>query len=231
MKKSILLIIFALIFMFCGCMVNIPLPEITTMPDETELAEVSSVERQSQEHTNGSVFESVSYEDASDTTVASEETTSEEISSEEVVVTVESSSVDEEATSEESTTVAHDITQVDLSIEMPEKNGSMQTDSSPDNKFIEIVKNERKIDDKLLVAVFSVPDTGQNYVFEFKNADNRSADNIRRVYLIDEKGKITSVAADNSAEKENVSSVENWFCMNVLIKEVIYPAIEQEISR
>ena len=231
MKKSILLIVFALIFMFGGCMVNIPLPEITTMPDETELAEASSVEMQSQEHTNGSVFESVSYEDASDTTVASEETTSEEISSEEVVVTVESSSVAEEATSEESTTVAHDITQVDLSIEMPEKNGSMQTDSSPDNKFIEIVKNERKIDDKLLVAVFSVPDTGQNYVFEFKSADNRGADNIRRVYLIDKKGKITSVAAVNSAEKENVSSVENWFCMNVLIKEVIYPAIEQEISR
>ena len=122
------------------------------------------------------------------------------------------------------------IPEVDLSISMPEKNGTMVTDSASSNKFIQIVYKNRKISTDMLVAVYSVPESGQNYVFEYKTADSRDADDIRRVYLIDSSGKITGVAAVDSAEKENVSGVENWFCMNVLIKEIIYPAIEKDIN-
>ncbi len=122
------------------------------------------------------------------------------------------------------------IPEVDLSISMPEKNGTMVTDSSTSNKFIQIVHKNRKISTDMLIAVFSVPESGQNYVFEYKTAESREADNIRRVYLIDSSGKITGVAAADSSEKENVTSVENWFCMNVLIKEIIYPAIEDDIK-
>lgn len=122
------------------------------------------------------------------------------------------------------------VPEVDLSISMPEKNGTMVTDSASSNKFIQIVYKNRKISPDMLVAVFSVPESGQNYVFEYKTAESREADDIRRVYLIDSEGKITGVAAADGSEKENVTSVENWFCMNVLIKEIIYPAIEDDIK-
>lgn len=122
------------------------------------------------------------------------------------------------------------IPEVDLSISMPEKNGTMVTDNASSNKFIQIVHKNRKISTDMLVAVFSVPESGQNYVFEYKTAESKEADNIRRVYLIDSKGNITGVAAADGSEKENVTSIENWFCMNVLIKEIIYPAIEDDIK-
>lgn len=121
-------------------------------------------------------------------------------------------------------------TNVDLSIELPSANGKMEVDTSRGNKFTVIVSDERKIDAAYLVAVYSVPDSGQNYVFEFSSKTGRSADDLRRVYLIDANGKITGVAAKNASEKENVSSVENWFCMNVLIKKLIFPAVENEFN-
>ena len=119
---------------------------------------------------------------------------------------------------------------VDLSIELPSANGKMEVDSSRGNKFTVIVSDERKIDAAYLVAVYSIPDSGQNYVFEFSSKTGRTADDLRRVYLIDANGKITGVAAKNASEKENVSSVENWFCMNVLIKKLIFPAVENEFN-
>lgn len=132
---------------------------------------------------------------------------------------------------EASTTVPENTTaeEIELNISMPEKNGTMVTDTSADNKFIEIVNSEKKIDKSLLVAVYAVPESGQNYVFEFYNAKGRSADDIRRVYLIDKNGKITGVAATDSSERVGIGSMENWFSMNVLIKEVIYPAVKDNI--
>lgn len=117
---------------------------------------------------------------------------------------------------------------VDLSIRMPEANGKMLVDKSYTNQFIRSVSSARGIDASLLVAVYSYPDSGQNYVFEFNNSVARAANDIRRVYLLDSSGNITSVAAAASGEKENLSSTENWFCMNVLIKGVIFPAIKDQ---
>ncbi len=129
---------------------------------------------------------------------------------------------------EETTAVQQSSGEVELSISMPEKNGTMMTDKDSDNKFIRIVNKEKGIDAGLLLAVYSVPESGQNYVFEFYDAEDFSAEKIRRVYLIDSFGDITSVAAAESSEKENISPVENWFCMNVLIKEIIYPAVTED---
>ena len=120
--------------------------------------------------------------------------------------------------------------EMDLSISMPEKNGTMVTDKSADNKFIKLISDERRIDSSLLVAVYAVPESGQNYVFQFSDEVTRTADSLKKVYLIDAEGNITGVAASDSSAKENLSTVENWFCMNVLIKGVIFPAMEKDIK-
>ncbi len=133
-----------------------------------------------------------------------------------------------DTTEEPAETVTDDssVTEVELSIEMPVKNGTMETDVSSDNKFIKAVSSKRGIDTDRLVAVYAVPESGQNYVFEFYNDEDRGKDDLRRVFLLDGKCRITGVAASEADEREDISSVENWFCMNVLIKEVIFPAIE-----
>jgi cobalamin biosynthesis Mg chelatase CobN len=119
-------------------------------------------------------------------------------------------------------------TSVDLSIEMPSSNGQMTVDTSPNNKFTQIVHKDRQIDTGYLIAVYSLPDTGQNYVLEFTSTTDFTADTLRRVFLIGTNGKISSVAAKSSSERENVSSMENWFCMNVLIKKMLLPAIQNQ---
>ena len=120
-------------------------------------------------------------------------------------------------------------TEIDLSIALPQANGTMQVGLSPDDPYIRIVHEQRGIDASLLASVFTVPQNGQNYVFEF-TGDVRTAETIRRVYLIDASGAIVSVAAADSSERENVSAAENWFCMNVLIRGVVFPAVQNEIS-
>ncbi len=169
------------------------------------------------------------------------ETTAQELTTSEITSVEETTSrISEEQTSAEATqtnpvmpetTAAPEIPpEVDLSISMPDKNGTMVTDKSKDNKFIKIINSQRKIDSSLLVAVYAVPESGQNYVFEFEDASVRTADSLRRVYLIDANGNITGVASSVASEKEHLSAVENWFCMNVLIKEVIFPAIEKDMK-
>jgi len=163
------------------------------------------------------------------TTVAPETTTS----APESTVPAETTTEQESTTKEvPETTTASEASDITLNMSMPEANGTMEVDLSEDNKYIQIVVNKRGIDASLLVAVYSVPESGQNYVFEFSSegAENRTVDNLRRVYLIDSSGKISFVAAASSSEAENVSVVENWFNMNVLIKGMIFPAIEDKLK-
>lgn len=139
-------------------------------------------------------------------------------------------STEVETTEVQSTEAASEslYTEVDLSIEMPDKNGTMEVDPSSENKFIKAVNKERNIGSDRLVAVYAVPESGQNYVFEFKDAKGREADDLKKVYLLDDSCKITGVASTASGEREGISSVENWFCMNVLIKEIIFPAVSEQ---
>ncbi len=119
--------------------------------------------------------------------------------------------------------------EVDLSITLPEANGKMEVSRDPANPFIRAVTASRGIDPDLLAAVYAVPESGQNYVFEFSSASARTAENLRRVYLLNADGAILSVAAANGAEKENLSATENWFCMNVLIKNMVFPAVKDRM--
>ena len=118
---------------------------------------------------------------------------------------------------------------LDLHVELPDANGTMVVSAEKTNPYIRLVNNQRGIETDKLVAVYTVPQTGQNYVFEFNGA-GRSADDIRRVYLIDADSNIVSVAAADDSEKEKISATENWFCMNVLIKKMIFPKFDGEIN-
>ena len=120
--------------------------------------------------------------------------------------------------------------EIDLSIQLPDANGTMEVSLDPSNKFIKAVHNARGIDTSLLAAVYSVPESGQNYVFEFTSAGKRTVDDLRRVYLLTADGAITSVAASKNAERENLSATENWFCMNVLIKGMVFKAVEDKLQ-
>ncbi len=67
-------------------------------------------------------------------------------------------------------------------------------------------------------------------MFEFTGEKARAAGDLRRVYLLAADGTVNSVAAANSAERENISATENWFCMNVLIKGMVFPAVQEELQ-
>lgn len=123
-----------------------------------------------------------------------------------------------------------------LNITLPSANGEMHFSQSASNKFIAIVNASRGIDASLLACVYSLPDTGQNYVLEFNGSTDSSgnmiktADTLRRVYVIDTSGAVEYVAAASADETENVSSVENWFCMEVIMKKMILPEIAGQLS-
>lgn len=135
-------------------------------------------------------------------------------------------------TTEEATETPSSVSdgEVDLSISLPEANGTMVVSADPKNEYIKTVNEVRGINVDLLAAVYSVPQSGQNYVFEFYSADGRGVDDLRRVYLINASGKITGVAAAASSERENISTTENWFNMNVLIKSLIFPKIAEQLA-
>lgn len=114
--------------------------------------------------------------------------------------------------------------------------GELLVDSSENNRFIQIVNSKYKIKKNLLTAVYSVPDTGQNYVMEWNGATDesgkliRSAKTIRRCYLIGTDGTVTSVASVEPNERVNLSRTENSLSMNTLIKRIILPAIEDKLN-
>ena len=116
--------------------------------------------------------------------------------------------------------------EIDLSVSLPEPNGKMEVSKDPSNPLIAAVQRERGIDPAYTVAVYAVPASGQNYVFEFTSPTVRSADTLRRVYLLSDDGRIQSVAAASSSEVENLSVTENWFCFTVLIKGMVLPAVK-----
>ena len=121
--------------------------------------------------------------DTEETTVLPEETSAEQTTAAEEKITAgekttaeEKTTKKEEKTTKEDKTTANSFEEVELSISMPEKNGTMVTDDSPNNQYIKIVNKEKKINKDLLLAVYSVPESGQNYVFEFYDAENSDAD-------------------------------------------------------
>lgn len=72
---------------------------------------------------------------------------------------------------------------------IPDKNGENYLTDDPDNEFIKLIANTYKLDPASLVAIYSEPDTGTNYVLRFKkslvgNKYEKSVDNLSYVYHI-----------------------------------------------
>lgn len=223
MRKQVVIALFLVLLLTSGC---VALPSSGAEPYEYNYREssVSDAEDTSEALSESETQSETESEELS-TAAENNSTTVPEVSSEKLSENQTEPRSETQAQTNDETKQ----TEVDLNISMPEKNGTMVTDTAADNKFIEIVASDKGIDKKLLVAVYAVPESGQNYVFEFYDEKSREADDIRRVYLIDENGKITGVAAADSSERVGIGSMENWFSMNVLIKEVIYPAVKDSI--
>ncbi len=72
---------------------------------------------------------------------------------------------------------------------IPDKNGDNYLTDDPNNEFIKLISNTYNIDPASLVAIYSVPDSGTNYVLRFKksligNKYEKSVDNLQYVYHI-----------------------------------------------
>ena len=75
---------------------------------------------------------------------------------------------------------------------IPDKNGDNFLTDDPDNEFIKLIVNTYGLDPESLVAIYSEPDSGTNYVLEFKGSGllgnkapyEKSVDNLKKVYHI-----------------------------------------------
>ncbi len=122
------------------------------------------------------------------------------------------------------------VTQEDISVEGLEdftKTGDNQISDSPDNEFIKLVVNEKGADAERLVAIYAVPDLGNNFVLEFDNKrdDNgniiRSPKTLKRIYHINKERNIT-VATGKPTGNEGVdygTSLMTYY----LVTDVVMP--------
>lgn len=72
---------------------------------------------------------------------------------------------------------------------IPDKNGENALSDRADNEFIQLIANTYKLDPASLVAIYSIPDSGTNYVLRFKKniltgRYEKSVDNLSYVYHI-----------------------------------------------
>lgn len=72
---------------------------------------------------------------------------------------------------------------------IPDKNGENFLTDDPNNEFIRLISDTYDIDPAALVAIYSFPDSGTNYVLRFKksivgNKYEKSVDNLYYVYHI-----------------------------------------------
>ena len=69
---------------------------------------------------------------------------------------------------------------------IPDKNGDNFLSVDPDNEFIKLVISKYNKPVQSLVAIYSVPDSGVNYVLQFSSKNNyeKSPANLERVYHI-----------------------------------------------
>ena len=80
----------------------------------------------------------------------------------------------------------------DDGFELPEQNGENILSDSPDNEFIKLIASTYDLDPASLVAIYSIPDSGTNYVLEFKGSGvlgnkppyTKSKSNLKKVYHI-----------------------------------------------
>lgn len=107
------------------------------------------------------------------------------------------------------------------------KNGENQLSDHHNNKYIKLVSEKYNLDKDLLVAIYSEPDTGNNFVLEFSGKRNeegnviKSPDTLVKVYSIDKKQNIC-VATGKTTGNIGVSYAEGMLCFN-MIKAIVMP--------
>ncbi len=107
------------------------------------------------------------------------------------------------------------------------KTGENQLSDHHNNKYIKLVSDKYKVDKGLLVAIYSEPDTGNNFVLEFSGKKNeegnviKSPDTLVKVYSIDKKQNIC-VATGKTTGNIGVSYGEGMLCFN-MIKTIVMP--------
>lgn len=107
------------------------------------------------------------------------------------------------------------------------KNGDNILSDHHNNKYIKLVSGKYGVDKELLVAIYSEPDTGNNFVLEFSGKRDedgnvvKSPDTLTKVYLIDKNQKI-SVATGKTTGNVGVSYAEGTLCFN-MIKTIVMP--------
>lgn len=107
------------------------------------------------------------------------------------------------------------------------KTGDNHISDSPDNEFIELVVEQKGADAERLVAIYAVPDLGNNFVLEFsdKRDENgsiiRSPKTLKKIYHINKERNIT-VATGKPTGNEGVdygTSLMTYY----LVTDVVMP--------
>ncbi len=100
-------------------------------------------------------------------------------------------------------------------------NGENKLSDYYQNKYIKRISSKYEVDADLLVAIYSDPDTGNNFVLQFngKTDDDgmiiKSPDTLEKVYHIDKNGKV-SVATGKERGNEGVSYAEGAVVFNMI---------------
>jgi flagellar basal body-associated protein FliL len=104
-------------------------------------------------------------------------------------------------------------------------NGENKLSDHYENEFIQLVSDKYGVDTDLLVAVYSVPDTGTNFVLQFNGDKNlkgeyiKSPDTLEVVYQIDLEKNI-KVATGKPTGNEGVSYAESVMCV-AMVKTIV----------
>ena len=109
-------------------------------------------------------------------------------------------------------------------------NGENKLSDNPDNEFIALVSEKYEVNPELLVAIYSVPDTGVNYVIEFAGSRDKngniikSPDTLSKLYYIDLDRNI-KVATRSGIGNVGVDAGEGMFTIGIVQKLVMtqYP--------
>lgn len=118
-------------------------------------------------------------------------------------------------------------------IVIPDKNGDNFLSDSRDNEFIKLISSKYNLDPASLVAIYSLPDSGTNYVLRFggnsKKGYKKSADNLEYVYHIgvapERKISYTNGKTLIGADHYNCTAAEGIMVFNLVKTKVMeqYP--------
>ncbi len=136
---------------------------------------------------------------------------------------------------EDAITVLYEATNIG-GVVIPDKNGENFLDDKPSNEFIKLIADTYNLDPDSLVAIYSVPDSGTNYVLQFGNTGGvfikqyeKSAENLVKVYHIGiaperkisyTDGKLTG------GSHYNCTAAEGWMVFSLVKSDVMaqYPS-------